>query len=301
MRAGSSGWLLLLVTLGGCAGAAPPFDELPLRDTLRADPEIVATLPDDARARLGARFQAAGAGDTAADPIRMAAPSVSGLAAEVDRVRQARSADALVVGVLGGGAAQALPAGSQSAATSPVPPLQGAAATSTAELEARALNGAAGASLRELVAAAHAQRLERVVGWPIGAIAVGDTVYVNGAWLVALAPAASSASAARDAGGCGDGGCDGGAADAGARADAGFRPGAGSTPAGASPDSGAGGRSSQPPAYTPPVYPPPAVRAACLHAAAGQRSEHRRSERHGRRRRRLRGAGRRVRQQRRRQ
>ena len=99
--------------------------------------------------------------------IRMAAPSVSGLAAEVDRVRQARSADALVVGVLGGGAAQALPAGSQSAATSPVPPLQGAAATSTAELEARALNGAAGASLRELVAAAHAQRLERVVGWPI--------------------------------------------------------------------------------------------------------------------------------------
>ncbi len=167
MRAGSSGWLLLLVTLGGCAGAAPPFDELPLRDTLRADPEIVATLPDDARARLGARFQAAGAGDTAADPIRMAAPSVSGLAAEVDRVRQARSADALVVGVLGGGAAQALPAGSQSAATSPVPPLQGAAATSTAELEARALNGAAGASLRELVAAAHAQRLERVVGWPM--------------------------------------------------------------------------------------------------------------------------------------
>ncbi|HSS38979.1 MAG TPA: hypothetical protein VLT58_09430, partial [Polyangia bacterium] len=218
MRTGSAGWLLLLVTWGGCAGAAPPFEELPLRDTLRAEPDVVATLPDDARARLGARFQAAGAGDTAADPIAIGTPSASALAAEVDRARQARSADALVVGVVGGGAAQALPAGTQSAATSPLPPLEGAAATSTADVEARALNGAAGASLRELIAAAHAQRLERVVGWPVAAVAVGDTVYVNGAWLVALAP---STFVARDAGGCGDGGCGGGAPDAASRADGG--------------------------------------------------------------------------------
>ncbi len=139
----------------------------------------------------------------------------------MDRARQARSADALVIGVVGGGAAQAMPAGTQTAAASPLPPLEGAAATSTADLEARALNGAAGASLRELVAAAHAQRLERVVGWPVAAVAVGDTVYVNGAWLVALAPSTSSASGARDGGGCGDGGCDGGAPDAAARADGG--------------------------------------------------------------------------------
>src|SRR5207248_1096174 len=57
-----------------------------------------------------------------------------------------------------------------------------------ATLEARALAGEAGASLRALVRAAGARRLERVEGWPIGAVAIGDTVYVNAAWLVALAP-----------------------------------------------------------------------------------------------------------------
>ncbi|MES1205852.1 MAG: hypothetical protein ABUS79_07935 [Pseudomonadota bacterium] len=243
---------MLLVALGACAGAAPPFDELPLRDTLRAEPDVVATLPVDARARLGARFQSAAAGDTAADPVAMAASSASGLATEVDRARQARSADALVIGLVGGGAAQALPAGTQTAATSPLPALDGVMATSTADLEALALNGAAGASLRELVAAAHAQRLRRVIGWPVAAVAVGDTVYVNAAWLVALAPAASSTSGARDGGGCGDAGCDGGASDAGSRADPGWRRDAGSRPY-----SGDGGRSPPPPAYTPPVYTPP--------------------------------------------
>jgi len=36
--------------------------------------------------------------------------------------------------------------------------------------------------------ASRASHLRRVTGWPTGAVAVGDTVYVNAAWLVALAP-----------------------------------------------------------------------------------------------------------------
>ncbi|HXI60760.1 MAG TPA: hypothetical protein VNO55_32085, partial [Polyangia bacterium] len=41
---------------------------------------------------------------------------------------------------------------------------------------------------RSLAGASGARHLRRVSGWPIGAIAVRDTIYVNAAWLVALAP-----------------------------------------------------------------------------------------------------------------
>ena len=104
------GWLLLAVTVAGCAGGGPPFDELPLRDALHADPEVVAALPDDARARLASRFQTAGARDTASDPVETLAVVPSLLAGDADTARQRRSADALVIGLIGGGAAQALPA-----------------------------------------------------------------------------------------------------------------------------------------------------------------------------------------------
>jgi hypothetical protein len=204
-----------LITLAGCASGGPPFDELPLRDTLRADPEAVAALPDESRARLAARFQAAGAADTAADPVEASAAPAA-LLAQVDLARQHRSADALVVGIVGGGAAQALPAGTQASAGAPLPPLEGPAATVTAELEARALAGPAGASLRELLTASHARRLQRVVGWPVAAVAIGDTAYVNGAWLVAFAPVAAD-------GGTSDGGCDAGGCDGGAGGRAGQR------------------------------------------------------------------------------
>lgn len=52
----------------------------------------------------------------------------------------------------------------------------------------RALAGHAGVELRILLAASGAHHLRRVVGWPIGAVAIDDTLYVNAAWLVALAP-----------------------------------------------------------------------------------------------------------------
>jgi hypothetical protein len=208
MRGSWRGWLLLAITTVGCAGG-PPLDELPLRDALRAEPDVVAALPDDARARLAARFQAEGAGDTASDPVEAGALAASPLVAQADVARQHRSADALVIGLVGGGAAQALPAGSQAAVTAALPPLEGPVATSTADLESRALAGVAGASLRELLAASRATRLERVVGWPVAAVAIGDTIYVNAAWLAAVAPGNA------DGGACDSGACDGGRAGAG--------------------------------------------------------------------------------------
>ncbi len=254
-------WLLLLVTIAGCAPAAPPFGELPLRDALRADPEVVAALPDGERGRLAARFQAAAAADTAADAVDQAgtlegllgAPATTppgdaqlrqgetagapaALVDGLDRARQRRSADALVIGVVAGGEAQALPAGTQAGAVdaAALPPIDGGVAAATADLEARALAGAAGASLRELLAASHARRIERVVGWPAAAVTVGDTVYVNGAWLVAMAPAGDGG-AACEVGWC-DGGaaaCDAGPRDGGAAAcDAGPRDGGGRGQAG---------------------------------------------------------------------
>jgi hypothetical protein len=218
MCASRSGWWLLAtlfatvpaILAAGCAGGGgPPFDELPLRDALRAEPDVVAALPDEARARLASRLQAEGARDTASDPVEAGALAPSALVAEVDLARQRRSADALVIGLVGGGAAQALPAGSQAAVAATLPPMEGLVATSTAGLEARALAGVAGASLRELMAASGATRLERVVGWPVAAAAIGETVYVNGAWLVAVSPTSA------DGGACDSGLCDGGRAGPG--------------------------------------------------------------------------------------
>lgn len=202
------GWLLFAVVAVGCAAGAPPLDELPLRDTLRADPEVVSDLAQDARARLAARFQTAGARDTTSDPVETGASSPALVVAQIDVSRQHRSADALVAGLVGGGAAQAVALGSDSRSGT-LPPLEGMAATTTAAMETRALEGPAGASLRELVATSRAWRMERVTGWPVAAIAVGDTVYVNGAWLVAMAPADADAGTA-DGGSCDAGGCDAG-------------------------------------------------------------------------------------------
>ena len=116
----------------------------------------------------------------------------------LDVARARRDADAFLVGAVVAG--QARPAVSVNAATSvPLPELEGEVATATAPLEAGALAGTAGTSLRALLAASGARRLQRVVGWPVGAIAIDDTVYVDAAWLVALAP---------------DAGVDGGVSDA---------------------------------------------------------------------------------------
>jgi hypothetical protein len=181
------GWLsigLSTLVLVGCGDGTPPLDELPLRDTLRADPAVVAALDDSARRRLAARFE--GAADDATSDVIADGPTPAAEVTSLDEARGRRAADALVVGTIRGGVAR--PVAVVASSQTPLPQLEGEVATTTAALESRALGGAAGARLRALLQASGAQRLERVAGWPAGAVAIGETVYVDASWLVALAP-----------------------------------------------------------------------------------------------------------------
>ena len=194
---------LILLALAGCDEGAPPLDDLPLRDALRADPAVVATMSDDARQRLATRLDAARAGDDASDPIAgdpaTTAPDV--LVGEADAARAQRSGDALIVGAIASGVARALRGDAQMSETPPLPPLEvDATAAPIAALESRALQGRAGGLLRAVFSASGAHHLRRVVGWPTGAVAIDDTVYVGAGWLAALAPATHA-----------DGGADAGA------------------------------------------------------------------------------------------
>lgn len=178
-----------LLVLAGCDQGEPPFDELPLRDALRADPAVLATLPDAARARLASRFEDAREGDSIVDHFSDDPSEACELRVfNVDRTRQARQAEPLLLGLIRGGAAWSID-GDDAATQATLPPLGGVPATATADVEARALDGQAGAKLRTLMSASGAQHLERVLGWPSGAVAIDDTIYVNASWLVALAPA----------------------------------------------------------------------------------------------------------------
>ncbi|HEY2901319.1 MAG TPA: hypothetical protein VGL59_12135 [Polyangia bacterium] len=151
----------------GCGEAAAPFDELPLRDALRADPAAIAAMPDDARLRLGQRLEAART-EGQVEPL---------LAGSTDGDGRAHP---FVSAVTADGTPWRL-----QMQTSPE---VAAEADAAKMLESQALDGAAGALVKALLAATGAQTVRRVIGWPIGAVAIGDTVYVNAAWLVALAP-----------------------------------------------------------------------------------------------------------------
>jgi len=189
------GWLsigLSTLIFIGCGDGTPPLDELPLRDTLRADPAVVAALGDSARQRLAPRFEVAVMEDATSDAVADR-PTPASEVTSLDEARALRAADALVVGTIGDGVAR--PVALAVSATMPLPQLEGEVATTTAALEARALDGAAGARLRALLRVSGAQRLERVVGWPAGAVAIGETIYVDASWLVALAPVEGGAEA----------------------------------------------------------------------------------------------------------
>lgn len=180
-----------LLLLAACGEIAPPLEQLPLRDTLRADPEVVAALDDGARRSLADRLLLTPVSEATADPVDDPGAPPQELVGRLDRARERRGQDALVTGVLdGGGVVGALPEAAP-AAKGPLPPLEaGDGPAPTLGLEARALGGRAERQLRTLLDISGAHHLKRVVGWPVGAIAIGDNVYVSAAWLVALAPSA---------------------------------------------------------------------------------------------------------------
>ena len=198
-------FLLALVLAGAGCGGVPPFESLSLRDALGSDPEVVAAMSPAAQRDLAQRLLDA---DAPVEPASPAANSIEGVLAAkptgdhpdpsagaadevraVDAVRQEAGQDSVMVGVYrsadGRLSLSEAPARGN-ATTSPLPHIEGAPAVTTADLEKRALGGAAGRRVRQLMDATRADRLQRVVGWPAGAVAIDGVVYVNAAWLVAL-------------------------------------------------------------------------------------------------------------------
>ncbi len=182
-----------MLLLAGCGQDEPPYDGLPLRDALRASPEVVASLSLETRREVAQRMEQATQGDDAA----MALPSpevttIDALSRSADEAREDRGQDALVLGevVLQPNELVVSTAGidEQNAYRVPAGPilLRGRPGVETAAFEDAALRGRAGQLLRELSLRTETQQLVRTTGLPMGAWAFGDTLYVNASWLVAM-------------------------------------------------------------------------------------------------------------------
>ena len=174
------------------SGTSPPLEQLGLRDALLARPEVIAALLPAAHQQLAQRFE-----DARRHPGNPQEPVVATAFTPVDEVRAVdegrlgRGRDALIAGQLQLTAAGLeVPFFSAEVADgpAPLPPLEGVPAGATAEDEAIALRGTAGAVLRGLLDQSGASRLVRVVSWPVAAVAIKEAVYVNAAWLMAMAP-----------------------------------------------------------------------------------------------------------------
>lgn len=180
-------WLFaLLFALIGCSGAeAPPIDELALRDALGASPSVLTQLTEAQLKALADRLETARRGQSGAEKLELQKTPEADVRL-VDEARKGRGEDALIAGVEVAAAIEPRPT-EVVTSTDPLPPFEGTPATDTASAEKRALDGRAGSIVLDLLRTSGAKRIERVVQWPIGAVAIGDTVYVNAAWLVAMA------------------------------------------------------------------------------------------------------------------
>ncbi|HVV48268.1 MAG TPA: hypothetical protein VHO06_01295, partial [Polyangia bacterium] len=91
MANGRRAWLLVgLLLMGAGCGDGAPFEELPLRDALRAEPEAVAALPPAARRHLAERLEAARGADLGRDAVGEGADP-GALVAALDAARARRS------------------------------------------------------------------------------------------------------------------------------------------------------------------------------------------------------------------
>ena|GEM_PF-2900014 len=184
--------LALLALLVGCgAESSPPFDVLPLRDALRAAPDVMANLPEASRAELAARFEEAERSSEA--PLAFAlpeVPTVDNLVSSADKLREASEKDALILGELttddGHAVIDAHAAGDSDAANVGPLDVHGQADVVAAPFEEVALRGRAGKTLRELATRTHATRVVRMTGLPMGAVVLDDEIHVNESWLVVM-------------------------------------------------------------------------------------------------------------------
>lgn len=189
----SAAWISTALALVGCGQDAPPYNELPLRDALRAAPEVVASLSFETRRDLAQRLDAAGIDEEGPGTFDLPeAVTIESLARVADEAREDQGQDALIVGevleqstdfVLQSEDIDAEALGRVS--VGPIA-LRGRPGAQTAALEDIALQGRAGKWLRELSGRTNTTRMVRTTGVPFGAWAHDDTLYVNASWLVAM-------------------------------------------------------------------------------------------------------------------
>jgi hypothetical protein len=183
--------MLLSSVLSACGVETPPYSELPLRDALSASPEALAALPLETRVDLANRLVDEHIADAEdATSAEAMVPSAAALVQSADESREAQGKDAAVLAVIERGdegfALRVLAVDAASEGTHELPVVEGGSEAPTKALEDAALRGRAGAIVAAIVKRSDADHIERVTGWPVGAVAVGDTVYVNATWLVAL-------------------------------------------------------------------------------------------------------------------
>lgn len=185
-------WSVALIgALSACSGAeGPPLDELSLRDALGASPDALALLSDAQLRALAERLEAARHAQKG--PERL--PNLDEVAERevraLDEARRLRGDDVFVAGVEI--ASTIAPRPDDVESSEALPPIDG-----LTDAERRALDGRAGGILLDLLHAGKATRIERVIQWPVGAVAIGDTVYVNGSWLAIMAALPSGDAGAR--------------------------------------------------------------------------------------------------------
>ncbi|MDI3289578.1 hypothetical protein [Polyangium sp. 15x6] len=191
---GTCGALFVTALLAtGCGEEAPPYDALPLRDALRAAPEVMASLPKETRREVAQRLEEAG---IAPVEERLVIPpqdvaTIDALAGAADEEREEQGKDALVLGAIEREGAElhleARDAKETGDASEGPPKMRGRPGSTTAALEEAALEGRAGRWVRDLAKRSEAKEIVRTTGLPMGAWAFEDKVYVNASWLVALA------------------------------------------------------------------------------------------------------------------
>jgi hypothetical protein len=216
----SASALFFACSLFACGGGeeSPPLDEMPLRDTLLAEPRSIAQLPTDVRQRLRARFSAERLrADATTEVSLQPGMTFANQVLLMDATRFSAGRDALLSGTW-----QELPQTAQATAfiaavgsqpLAELPPLEGDLSGSTLLMEQHALTGEAGAVVEGLLRATSARRLERVVSLPLAALSANGTVYVNAAWLTAMDPQTTSCSGG---GGSNPGGANGAGGPSGA-------------------------------------------------------------------------------------
>jgi hypothetical protein len=187
-------WIGAALSLVGCGQDVPPYDDLPLRDALRASPEVVASLSFDTRLPLAQRLDAAALAEEGATTLDLPETvTIDSLARVADDVREDDGHDALIVGEVVAQSSdfvlhsQNIDAETLGQLTVGPIFLRGHPGALTAPLEETALRGRAGKWLRELSGRTNAKTMVRTTGVPFGAWAFDDKLYVNASWLVAMA------------------------------------------------------------------------------------------------------------------